>query len=293
MQLQTLLTPCKGLHVSSDLLFSKFQFPNIEQQNKLFQHLKKERNSLYKGLDADKRTLFLRETGDNFRAGAHQPTEQMSFSILNLTDLINSPNGQFLSSIWRGPESRQYIKAHMKGHYKDVTQAVEQGLALTINGSFETFNVIAFCIADLCHLKETLGKCLCTAMYGCYWCRKKISAWDDSRPSTSPPQTIADMETWAKQAEKVLGENPLKGSTAYTKFQQSHFAQTGMPIFSAFSESCLLPCGLHLILAIHRSLWKMLFGIVSKRGQETQLPAALRNINCGYLAYQIETYHKR
>lgn len=32
--------------------------------------------------------------------------------------------------------------------------------------------------------------------------------------------------------------------------------------------------------------------VVSKRGQETQFPAALRNINCGYLAYQIETYHK-
>ena len=66
-----------------------------------------------------------------------------------------------------------------------------------------------------------------------------------------------------------------------------------MPIFSAFSESCLVPCGLHLILAIHRSLWKMLYDIVSKRGQETQLPAAIRDIHCGYLAYQIEAYYKR
>ena len=149
----------------------------------------------------------------------------MSFSILNLTDLINSPNGRFLSSIWRGPESRKYIQSHMKGHYKDVIRAVEQGLALTVNRLCETFNVIAFFIADLCHLKETLRKCQCTGMYGCYWCKKKLSTWDNSQPSTSPRQTIADMETWGKQAKKDLGDDPLKGSTAYTKFQQAHFGQ--------------------------------------------------------------------
>ena len=135
--------------VATDALFSKFQFPSIKKQIQLFKHLKKGRNFLYKGLDADKRTLFLREIGDNFRAGACQPTKQMSFSILNLTDLINSPNGQFLSSIWRRRERKKVIQAQMKVHYKDVTQAVEQGLTLTVNGLCETFNVIAFFIADL------------------------------------------------------------------------------------------------------------------------------------------------
>ena len=51
--------------VATDALFS--DFPNIKQQIQLFEHLKKGRNSLYKGLDADKRTPPLRETGDNFR----------------------------------------------------------------------------------------------------------------------------------------------------------------------------------------------------------------------------------
>ena len=69
--------------VATDALFSKFQFPRIEQQIQLFEHLKKERNSLYKGLDADKRTLFLSETGDNFRAGvANLPSNcHFQFSI--------------------------------------------------------------------------------------------------------------------------------------------------------------------------------------------------------------------
>ncbi|KAK3701240.1 hypothetical protein QZH41_003202 [Actinostola sp. cb2023] len=36
----------------------------------------------------------------------------------------------------------------------------------------------------------------------------------------------------------------------------------------------------------------MFFEIVSKRGQESAIPAALRSIRCGYLAYQIESYQK-
>jgi hypothetical protein len=94
----------------------------------------------------------------------------MSFSILNLTKLINSPYGQFLISIWRGPETRKYIQAHVKGHYDDVKSAVCNGLPLTLaNDTTETFNIIAFLVADLGHLKESLGKCLCTSIFGCYW----------------------------------------------------------------------------------------------------------------------------
>jgi hypothetical protein len=37
----------------------------------------------------------------------------------------------------------------------------------------------------------------------------------------------------------------------------------------------------------------MLFEILSKRGQESEIPVALRAINCGYLAYQIESYRKK
>jgi hypothetical protein len=45
--------------ISTDALFLKFQFPSFKQQIQLFEHLKKERNSLYKGLDTDKRRLVI------------------------------------------------------------------------------------------------------------------------------------------------------------------------------------------------------------------------------------------
>jgi hypothetical protein len=213
--------------ISTEVLFQKFEFPTQEQQTKLFAHLKREDPQLYGKLDPCKRTLFLRETGDNFRAGAHQPTEQMSFSILNLTKLINSPYGQFLISIWRGPETRNYIQAHVKGHYDDVISAVHNGLALTLaDDTMETFNIIAFLVTDLGHLKESLGKCLCTSMFGCYWCKKNMLDWDNKKPTMSPLQKISDMVEMGKEAERVLGKCPDKSSAAYTKFQQTHFGQT-------------------------------------------------------------------
>lgn len=41
-------------------------------------------------------------SGDNFRAAARMPYEQTSYSILNIKKLINSPNGQFISTLWKG-----------------------------------------------------------------------------------------------------------------------------------------------------------------------------------------------
>ena len=53
------------------------------------------------------------------------------------------------------------------------------------------------------------------------------------------------------------------------------------------------PCGLHLILAHHRYLWKFLHDIVSKRKQEELIPKPLRKIGCTYLAFQLDSYFKR
>jgi len=52
------------------------------------------------------------------------------------------------------------------------------------------------------------------------------------------------------------------------------------------------PCGLHMILANHRYLWKFLYDIVNKREMDSLIRSALRKIGCGYLAYQLEQYHK-
>nr|XP_047125438.1 uncharacterized protein LOC124807535 [Hydra vulgaris] len=51
-------------------------------------------------------------------------------------------------------------------------------------------------------------------------------------------------------------------------------------------------CGLHLILAQHRYLWKFLFDVVNKRSQENLLSEGLKKIGCSYLAFQLDCYFK-
>ena len=81
--------------------------------------------------------------------------------------------------MWRGPETRSYIEAHVKSHYDEVMSAVRNGLPLTLaDGTMKTFNVIAFLVADLSHLKESLGKCSCTSIFGCY-CYNYITTSED------------------------------------------------------------------------------------------------------------------
>ena len=49
--------------------------------------------------DPNKRTIFLRETGDNFRGAARYPTEQTLYAILNMKMMLNNPYGQFISTL--------------------------------------------------------------------------------------------------------------------------------------------------------------------------------------------------
>lgn len=53
------------------------------------------------------------------------------------------------------------------------------------------------------------------------------------------------------------------------------------------------PCALHLILAVHRYLWRFLYDVINKRGQDDLIPNALRHISLDFLAFQIESYFKR
>ena len=99
-------------------MFAEFLFFTEEKQNKIFKFLKERDTELYENLDPKKRTIFIRETGDNFRAASRYPTEQTSIAILNMKRLVNCPYGQFITTLWRGSESRIMIDSQVTHHYE-------------------------------------------------------------------------------------------------------------------------------------------------------------------------------
>ena len=159
--------------------FPKMKFLNISKSHRLFSFLKKYSPDLYGHLDSTKRTLFLRVTGDNFRAACKYTTEQMSFSVLNVEELLHSPYGQFISFLWRGCEHRENLIRHGSKFYHQLKGLLINGAELTLpNGEREEMNVIPIMCADLGYMKEILGKCLSTSKYGCYYCKKPLKEWD-------------------------------------------------------------------------------------------------------------------
>eukprot|EP00111_Clytia_hemisphaerica_P005038 TCONS_00014490-protein len=147
--------------------------------------------------------------------------------------------------------------------------------------------------ADLCFVKEVLGKCSCTSLYGCFYCKKPIAEWDKNDAQTEELQTMSQISLDGQEAVRVLGANPKHDTAEFTKFQQSHFGQYAPLLLDCFEMMLLVPCGLHMILAHHRYLWNFLFDIIQDRKQQDLLPKALRSINCHFLALQIESYFKR
>ena len=111
-------------------------------------------------------------TGDNFRAARKLYTEQVSFSILNVKELLNSPYGQFVCIIYRGKETREDIEKYSRMYHDEITEMLADGADfVNPSGILESFNVIPFLCADLSFLKDLLGKCSCTSMYGCLFCK--------------------------------------------------------------------------------------------------------------------------
>ena len=108
--------------VNTPALYSSFDFFSSEQQVSISSFLKKHNADLYAQFDASKPTIFIRETGDNFRAASRFPTEQTSFSIMNMKDMLNCPYGQFISTLWRGSENRKMLELHCQKHYDELAQ---------------------------------------------------------------------------------------------------------------------------------------------------------------------------
>ena len=203
----------------------ELKFPTEEGQRKLFEFLSEHNPALYSSLDVTKRTFFLRQTGDNFRAAGKMPTEQISVSILNSTKMIGSPYGQFINCLYRGNESRDILRAHCQAYFKELDLAAKQGLTLSVKGKEEHFNILVFLVADIGLLEKILGKCSSTSLYGCFWCNKHKQQWDNPKAPKGKAQSIPEMARMGKEGERVLGENPNHKSSQFTNFQQSHLGQ--------------------------------------------------------------------
>ena len=276
--------------VQNKFWYDKMTFFDPEIQKVLFEVLKAE-NHLYKNLDYSKKTIFLRLTGDNFRAACKMPTEQVSISVMNIKDMLHSPYGQFILSIWRAAESRISIEIHSKDHFENLENLVMNGIEMEVDGEQTFFNVLVFLCADLAFLKEVLGKCTSTSMYGCLHCKKNIKDWSGA-PYQSPETCISEMCAMGNEGVEILGENPDHSTPAFTKFQQSHFGQYAPPLIKCVSMKLVLPCGLHLVLAHHRYLWCFAAEIIERRGQSGKIASSLREIGCHFLALQHESYLK-
>ena len=211
--------------VSTNELFDHFIFPSIDMQEKLFKALKHENGNLFSKLDKNCRTLFIRETGDNFRAAGKYPTEQSSFSILNSKIYLNCPYGQFINSMWRGSENHTNLLVHLKSHYDELFEFVKNGVDLRVDGNMEHFNIVIIFFADLAFVHDILGKCSSTSMYGCFRCTKKVNDWANEKPVKAKPQNLTDMERDGKKATAHLGISPNRNSTEFTKFHHNHYGQ--------------------------------------------------------------------
>ena len=71
------------------------------------------------------------------------PTEQTSFSVLNIQELCNNPYGQVIFTLWRGSESRKMLESHDSEHFKELGLLVRGGKKLIVNNE-ENFNIVVF-----------------------------------------------------------------------------------------------------------------------------------------------------
>ena len=233
-----------------------------------------------------KRTIFL-------RAACKFPTEQMSFSVLNVEELLHSPYGQFIFSLWRGSENRENLSRHGSKYHQQLESLLLNGAEFTLpNGERERMNVIPIMCADLGYMKEILGKCLSTSKYGCYYCKKPLKEWGSQKVLTAESLSMKEMVTSGKLGEEVLGIHPDHKLRDFTDFQQTHYGQYATPLFTGFDILTMPPCGMHMILAHHRYLWSFLSDVIQRRNQGNLKSTGFKNIGCTYLAFQFEAYLK-
>ena len=136
MSCSTELTETIGYILKPEYWFTKMTFIDKTTSETLFLALNNISESLYSKLDPNKKTLFIRMTGDNFRAAGKKYTEQISFSFLNTSEMVHLPYGQFITSLWHGKETRTSIKDHASKYHTDMLSLLQNGFDFMVpNGT--------------------------------------------------------------------------------------------------------------------------------------------------------------
>ena len=190
---------------------------------------------LYSGLNDTKCTIFLRQTGDNYRS-FRLPTEQMSFCLLSLKKMVGSPNGHIINCLWRGCERYQYFEAHCSTLFSDLDHLVRNGIKLVCSGQpQEQPGAIQCCNNLRCrYLPHAVrfGRARLTAKYGCFRCMKSIDKSSNLKLPIANRITVEEIVGLGKKALEVLG--PQGGYKVHCLHQlQSHsfWTDTTSPFF--------------------------------------------------------------
>ena len=117
------------------------------------------------------------------------------------------------------------IETHLVEFFNELKELVRNGISLMANRKMERFNIVCFFVADLCFVKDVIGQCQCTSLYGCYHCMLKNTDWISVEKKTGKPKNMKAMTENGLKAVCVLGENPDRGKSSFTNFQQSHGGQ--------------------------------------------------------------------
>ena len=150
----------------------------------------------------------------------------ISFSVLNVKEMLHSPYGQFAYCIFRGKESRENLERHMKQFHAEIKELLKDGGEFVLpSGEEEAFNVVPFLCADLSFLKDVLGRCSCIRRYGCIYCKLSIDNWGNEKFEKGDSMTMHQMCVYGKKGRDILGDNPDHNTPNFTQFQQSHYGQ--------------------------------------------------------------------
>ena len=150
------------------------------------------------------------------------------FSIYGYPDRIRGDNGPPFKS----HEIKEYFR--QRGiHHKRITPLWPRRYITDtifnfeklelINGAQEHFNIVIFLVADLGYIKDIIGKCSSTALYGCYHCIKNIQDWHAGVLNLSNPQTVKQYVADGEIGLKELGQIPNKESSKYKSFIKKHY----------------------------------------------------------------------